>query len=200
MADKAELGEEYEDERDETASATGKTRMVDWLQCCKLPVAFSVIGFLALYSAIGNLRSGSTSIADLIPKTREDAAVAVLLAAYLLLGPLAVWAQLMGTVFDGPRDTLSFPMYVLRRRVRLSEIRDANAQTITKPAFQMTNTIIGLISVGQIKGLGNTKRYFVNLSGEFGSRRITFHAKYKRDQFLSLLRAYAPDCRITRWV
>lgn len=64
----------------------------------------------------------------------------------------------------------------------------------------MTNTIIGLISVGQIKGLGNTRRYFVNLSGGFGARRIAFHTKYKRDQFLSLLRAHAPDCRITRWV
>lgn len=106
----------------------------------------------------------------------------------------------MGTVFDGSKDTLSYPMYVLRRSIRLSEIRDANVQTITKPALQMTNTIIGLISVGQIKGLGNTRRLFVNLSGGFGARRIAFHTKYKRDQFLSLLRAHAPDCRITRWV
>ena len=174
--------------------------MVDWLQCCKLPVVFSVFGFLVLYGFAGSLHSGSTRMSDLIPRSKEDAAVVILLVAYLVLGPLAVWAQLMGTVFDGPRDTLSYPMYVLRRRVRLSQIRDANAQTITKPAFQMTNTIIGLISVGQIRGLGNTKRYFVNLSGDFGARRIVFHTKYKRDQFLSLLRAYAPDCRITRWV
>jgi hypothetical protein len=196
---KAEL-EEYEEEQNGIASAKGKTRMVDWLQCCKLPVALSVIGLLVLYSVTGDLRNGSKRIADLIPNTREDAAVAFLLVAYLILGPLAVWAQLMGTVFDRPRDTLSYPMYVLRRSVRLSGIRDANAQTVTKPAFQITNTVIGLISVGQIKGLGNTKRYFVNLSGKFGARRIAFHTKYKRDQFLSLLRAYAPDCRITRWV
>ena len=196
---KAEL-EEYEEEQDGTASAKGKTRIVDWLQCCKLPVALSVVGFLVLYSVTGDLRSGSKSMADFIPKTREDAAIASLLVVYLIVGPLAVWAQLMGTVFDRQRDTLSYPMYVLRRSVRLSEIRDANAQTVTKPAFQITNTVIGLISVGQIKGLGNTKRYFVNLSGEFGARRIAFHTKYKRDQFLSLLRVYAPDCRITRWV
>jgi hypothetical protein len=199
MAKKAEL-EEYEYERDGMTSAKGKARMVDWLQCCKLPVALSVIGLLVLYGQTSDLRSGSKSLTDLIPHTKEDVAVAFLLVAYIILGPLAVWAKLMGTVFDGPRDTLSYPMYVLRRSVRLSGIRDANAQTITKPAFQMTNTIIGLISVGQIKGLGSTKRYFVNLSGEFGARRIAFHTKYKRDQFLSLLRAYAPDCRITRWV
>lgn len=153
---KAEL-KEYEEEQDGIALAKGKTRMVDWLQCCKLPVALSVIGFLVLYSVTGDLRGGSKSIADFIPKTREDAAIASLLVAYLILGPLAVWSQLMGTVFDRQRDTLSHPMYVLRRSVRLSEIRDANAQTVTKPAFQITNTVIGLISVGQIKGLGNTK-------------------------------------------
>jgi hypothetical protein len=197
MAGKAELEEfEYDDV---DTSAKGRTRMVDWIQCCKLPLALSVIGFLVLFQLTDNLRSRSKNVVDLVPNTREDAAVAVLLVAYVILGPLAVWAQLMGTVFDGRADRLSYPTYVLRRRLRLSELRDANVQTTTKPAFQMTNAIIGLISVGQIKGLGNTKRYFVNLSGDFGARRIAFHTKYKRDQFLSLLRAYAPDCRITRW-
>jgi hypothetical protein len=42
-----------------------------------------------------------------------------------------------------------------------------------------------------------SKRYIVNVSGEFGARRIILHSKYKRDQFLSLLRAFAPQCRIT---
>ncbi|MGY2811977.1 hypothetical protein ACVIHF_008707 [Bradyrhizobium sp. USDA 4506] len=45
--------------------------------------------------------------------------------------------------------------------------------------------------------LGTTKRYFVNLSGNFGSRRIVFHTKNKRDQFLSLIRSFAPQVRIT---
>jgi hypothetical protein len=54
--------EEYEEEQDGMASAKGKTRMVDWLQCCKLPVALSVIGFLVLYGVTGDLRSGSKSI------------------------------------------------------------------------------------------------------------------------------------------
>jgi hypothetical protein len=104
---KAEL-EQYEDEHEEMASATGKTRMVDWLQCCKLPVVFSVFGFLVLYGFAGSLHSGSTRMSDLIPRSKEDAAVVILLVAYLVLGPLAVWAQLMGTVFDGPRDSLKF--------------------------------------------------------------------------------------------
>lgn len=131
MAKKTEI-EDYEDDREEMASAGRKTRMIDWLQCCKLPVAFSVVGFLVLYGVTGDLRSGSKTLADLLPNTRADALVACLLLAYVVFGPLAVWAQLMGTVFDGAKDTLSYPMYVLRRSIRLSEIRDANVQTISQ--------------------------------------------------------------------
>lgn len=196
---KAEV-EEYEDEHSGVAPAKGKARMVNWLQCCKLPVILSAPGLLVLYGVLSDVHSLSKRMAALNLHTGEDAATLCLLLAYVSLGPLAAWAQLTGTVFDGPRNTLSYPVHVFRRSVPLSEIRDANAQTITKPAFQITNTIIGFISIGQIKGLGNTKRYLVNLSGEFGARRIAFHTKYKRDQFLSLLRTYAPDCRITRWV
>ncbi|MCG2633234.1 hypothetical protein L6654_42760, partial [Bradyrhizobium sp. WYCCWR 13023] len=132
-------------------------------------------------------------------KVRQNALVFFLALAYVVVGPLAAISQLAGVKFDSAQDSLSYPLYVLRRTIRLSEIRDANSQTITKPAFQITNTIIGMVSVGQIKGLGTTKRYFANMSGDFGSRRIVFHTKSKRDQFFSLLRRYAPHCRITRW-
>ncbi|UGX92897.1 hypothetical protein G6321_00045940 [Bradyrhizobium barranii subsp. barranii] len=78
MAKKTEI-EYYEDDREEMASAGRKTRMIDWLQCCKLPVAFSVVGFLVLYGVTGDLRSGSKTLADLLPNTRADALVACLL-------------------------------------------------------------------------------------------------------------------------
>lgn len=184
----------------ESVQVGAKARMVDWLQCCKLPLAFSLFGFIIMYGLIEGLSKGTKTLAGIVPTTREDIILTGVAAVFVALGPLAFFSQILGFSFDEAKNRLSYPLYAFRRKVRLSEIDDANCQTITKPAFQITNTIIGLISIGQIKGLGNTKRYFVNLSGEFGARRVVFHTKYKRDQFLSLLRAYAPNCRITRWV
>ena len=136
-----------------------------------------------------------------IPDLRSVATYVVLAALLFLgIGLIALTTQLRGAYFNGPNKLLSYPLTVFRREVRISDIRDANCQTITKPAFHISNTIIGIVSVGQIKGLGITKRYIVNMSGEFGSRRVIFHTKYKRDQFLSLLRSFAPHVRITRWI
>ena len=195
--------EHYEDDFEEEERAVerpaGKVRSVDWLQLCKLPVAFSVIGFLLIFGLIDDISKGSKTLTGLVPKTQEDTLLVVVAAAYIVLWPLAIVSQILGIVFDAKRDRLSYPRYIIRRAIRLSEIHDANSQTVTKPAFQITNTIIGLVSVGQIKGLGTTKRYFANLSGDFGSRRVVFHTKSKRDAFFSLLRRFAPDCRITRW-
>lgn len=192
---------EAEDDKFHEVEAVGaaKARMIDWLQCCKLPVAFSLIGFLIVFTLVDKISKGAKTLPNLLPTTREDFLVAGLAVAFVILGPLAFFSQILGVAFNAARDRLSYPLYVFRRTVRLSEIHDANSQTMTKPAFQITNTIIGLVSVGQIKGLGTTKRYFVNMSGDFGARRIVFHTKYKRDQFLSLLRSFAPQCRITRW-
>jgi hypothetical protein len=166
-----------------------RARMVDWLQCVKLPVMFALLGTILIIFAMKS------------PDLR-GVATYVVLAALLFLGVglFALMTQLRGIYFNGPKDSLSYPLTVFRRGVQISDVRDANCQTITKPAFHITNTIIGIVSVGQIKGLGTTKRYILNMSGEFGSRRVIFHTKYKRDQFLSLLRRFAPHVRITRWI
>jgi|SRR5579872_2798639 len=171
-----------------TENSQDQARMVDWLQCVKLPVMFTLFGIILIAYSIKS------------PEIHDIAIYVVPIAILLLgLGLFALVTQLRGTFFNGPKDSLSYPLTIFRRRVQISDIRDANSQTITKPAFHITNTIIGLVSVGQVKGLGTTKRYIVNMSGEFGARRVIFHTKYKRDQFLSLLRSFAPDVRITRW-
>ncbi|WP_338692476.1 DUF4339 domain-containing protein [Bradyrhizobium sp. 26S5] len=192
-----QMDEEYE-LHDADAPPTTE-RMIDWTQCCKLPVTFSVIGLFILNYVFQQFAIEKKPLSTFFPTTGPDLFVLLLAVTYVMVGPVALISQLLGVTFNAAKDTLSYPLYVFRRKIRLSEIRDANSQTITKPAFQITNTIIGMVSVGQIKGLGTTKRYFANMSGDFGSRRIVFHTKSKRDQFFSLLRRYAPQCRITRW-
>ncbi|HKU08838.1 MAG TPA: hypothetical protein VJR30_22450 [Bradyrhizobium sp.] len=190
--DKDDLDDE---EQFETAPPRQAVRMVDWLQCIKLPVGLIFSPLIIIVALLFFVELSPRALS----KSQVDA-IFYSSFALALLGPISFIAQIRGFAFNGEQDRLSFPRYVLRRSIRLSEIHDANCQTTTKPAFQITNTIIGLVSVGNIKGLGTTKRYFVNLSGDFGARRIVFHTKYKRDQFLSLLRGFAPQCRITRWV
>jgi hypothetical protein len=171
-----------------------KARMIDWLQCIKLPFGLLFSPLIIIVALI--------ILMELAPHTLTKQQVdAIFFASFALtlLGPIAFINQIRGFAFNLKKDRLAFPRHLFRRKVKLSAIHDANCQTATKPAFQLTNTIIGLVSVGQVKGLGNTKRYFVNLSGEFGTRRLIFHTKYKRDQFLSLLRRFAPHARITRW-
>lgn len=184
--------EQFDDEdefeiAESTAPTAARARMVDWLQCCKLPLLFTTICGYAIY---GHL-TGSKAAGETFPLLS--------FAALVLITLFAVASQLSGFLFDEAKDRLSYPMYIFRRSVPLSEIADANCETISKPAFRATNTVIGVLSGHQFKA-GKTKRYIVNISGEFGSRRIILHTKQKRDQFLSLLRAYAPHCRITRWV
>lgn len=145
-----------------------KARMIDRLQCCKLPVFFSLIGYFVLSALIERVSKRHSPWTSL-PNTWQDVAFSALSVLLIVLGPLAFLSQILGFSFDAAKNQLSYPLYVFRRSVRLSEINDANCQTITKPAFHITNTIIGMISVGQVKGLGNTKRYIVNMSGEFGA-------------------------------
>lgn len=194
-----QMDDEYEG-REGDIPAT-KERMIDWVQCCKLPVMFSAIGLLILNYAFQKLTIEKKSLSAFFPTTALDGLIYFLAAAYILVGPVAFVSQLAGVKFDAARDSLSYPLYVLRRTIRLSEIHDANSQTTTKQAFLMSNTLLGLFAGRKFSKsqTGTTKRYFVNLSGDFGSRRIVFHTKSKRDQFLSLLRNFAPQCRITRW-
>jgi hypothetical protein len=157
-------------------------RMIDWLQCWKTPAFFGIASVLIPMMAF----QGS-------PTAMDTAIFGCLLASV----PWAIVSQLRGLYFDRGADKLSYPLYFFRRSVRLSEIADANCQT--KPGhddpFSILVGLIGLRATDDPR----SKRYIVNLSGDFGARRIVLHSKYKRDQFLSLVRSFAPECRITRW-
>lgn len=171
------------DDIDEGVRSDGSrdARMVDWLQSWKAPIFFSGVVFVAglfLYQGNG-------------PAINRM----VLLAA--LVGIWTLFVQLRGLYFNRAADTLSYPMLFFRRSIQLSKIDDANCQTKIGEDDPLSFAI---------KLLGHaprdsspSKRYIVNMSGAFGARRVIFHSKYKRDQFLSLLRAFAPQARITRW-
>ena len=106
----------------------------------------------------------------------------------------ALTSHLMGTHFDVPSDRLSYPYFAWRLGLPLSSIRDANAQTINKRGIDV------LASLGEKNPKHKTiHHYHVNLSGDFGARRLMFRSKFNRDQFLSILRAIRPNVRITRW-
>jgi hypothetical protein len=158
-----------------------QARMLDWLQCWKAPVFIGGTVFVIL----------------LIPFQGNSAAISVMVWVSLLVAAYTLVVQLRGIHFNRGSDNLSYPMYFFRRSVRLSEIQDANCQTKVgdDDPFSFVIRSLGHTPTDQSK----SKRYIANLSGEFGARRVVLHSKYKRDQFLSLLRSYAPQCRITRW-
>lgn len=100
----------------------------------------------------------------------------------------------MGTHFNVAGDRLSYPYFAWRLGLPLSSIHDANAQTINKRGVDV------LSSLGEKNPKYKTvHHYHVNLSGDFGARRLIFRSEFKRNQFLSILRTIRPDVRITRW-
>jgi hypothetical protein len=103
-------------------------------------------------------------------------------------------AHSLGTVLDLDNKQLRYPSFIIRRRVPLFEIRDANAQVIYRTFLSSLVTVLN-------NGARNppTRQYAVNISGEFGTHQIRFASRKRRDQFLSLLRRFVPGIRITRW-
>lgn len=172
-----------DDDIDDTVQSDGTPRawMVDWLQSWRAPLFIGAIIFIAgLFLFHGN-----------------GPAIGRMIWLALVVGVWTLGVQLCGLYFDRATDKLSYPMLFFRRSIPLSKIDDANCQTITGENDPISFAI---------KFIGHTpresspsKRYIVNVSGEFGARRVIFHSKYKRDQFLSLLRSFAPQVRITRW-
>jgi hypothetical protein len=161
---------------DEANELTARSRMVDWIQSSYLPFAGLSVGLVsALFSTVFKY----PSLAGLC------------LLASILAFPVVLCVNLVGYVFDPCRDRLSYPLYFMRRRLSLSELSDANCQSYSKRL--RTSGVDGSSASRTIR------RYAVNLSGSFGARRIVFFSKYKRDQFLSLIRHFAPHVRITRW-
>jgi hypothetical protein len=160
-------------------------RLIDWVKVCTTPV---LIGFNVFIIAIALDAMSSKTQASSI----QLSGIIALAAPILFFTSLI--SQLMGTYFNVTKDRLSYPYYAWRLRLRLSGIHDANAQNINKRGFDLVR------SIGEKNAKFKTiHHYHVNLSGDFGARRLMFRSKYKRDQFLSILQDVRPDVRITRW-
>jgi hypothetical protein len=175
-----EAAAEPEDaEGDADHSRVESNRIVDWVKVCTTPI---LIGFNAsiVFVALG---------ATLSPTLGTIGFVVVPIAFIS-----ALTSHLMGTQFDVSGDRLSYPYFAWRLGLPLSGIHDANAQTVNKRGVDV------LASLGEKNPKHKTvHHYHVNLSGDFGARRLMFRSKFKRDQFLSILRAIRPNVRITRW-
>jgi hypothetical protein len=155
---------------------TKKAWMVDWKQAGYSPVACFFTGI---------------AVVVLLNVFNHQSLAGYGFLACIVASPIVLLIHLWGYVFDPVKDRLSYPLYFIRRRLPLSELSDANCQSYSRT--QRTSGIDGS-SASRI-----VRHYAVNLSGSFGARRAVFFSKYKRDQFLSLVRAYAPQARITRW-
>jgi len=169
--------EDIEDDVDQTPMESN--RIVDWLKVCTTPV---LIAFNASIVFVG--------LAATLSPTFGMIGFVVVPIAFVS----ALTSHLMGTHFNVPGDRLSYPYFAWRLGLPLSGIHDANAQTINKRGVDV------LASLGEKNPKYKTvHHYHVNLSGDFGARRLMFRSKFKHDQFLSILRTIRPDVRITRW-
>lgn len=165
-----------ETETDTEHGPTRKAWMVDWKQAGYSPIACFFTGI---------------AIAVLLNVFNHQSLAGYGFLACIVASPIVLFIQLWGYVFDPVNDRLSYPLYFIRRRLTLSGLSDANCQSYSRT--QRTSGVDGSVASRIIR------RYAVNLSGSFGARRVVFFSKYKRDQFLSLVRGYAPHVRITRW-
>ena len=90
-------------------------RMVDWIRCFKLPVMLASLGSLVIYATI------------ISPDLAKNTAGFLLIAMLLIgIGLSALLTQLKGTFFNKSKDSLSYPLTMCHRNVRLSEIHAAN--------------------------------------------------------------------------
>jgi hypothetical protein len=184
-----------------------KIRMIDWIWACGLTIAAPLtvgLGALAIGLVLAILVTsvGKDTIGGLAMRYTSAGVFVACIAAAALSAPLAAIANFLGYVFDPTQDRMSFPTYVIRRSVPISEIRDANAETITtRRTFDPNKSarLAGDFSWKPTRKV-TTRSHVVTVSGDFGVRIMRFGARYKRDQFLSILRAVAPQCRITRAV
>jgi hypothetical protein len=174
----------------EQKTLKSKIRMIDWIYALRIVVMAPLACFLVI------LLFG-VAVDSIVPTSAQIVAPWISLPLVLLIilsAPLGLLANSLGYVFEPENDKLTYPSVVLRRSIRISDIRDANAQTITSKRT---------IDLGAAAGKNRRRTvmqrlYRVNVSGDFGVRVMRFTARYKRDQFLSILRTVAPECRITR--
>lgn len=157
-------------------------RIIDWSAVGAALFEFLFCGVLGLMQ-IDNTKTG----------------LSIILLPIAVIAFFALIQKLRGTVFDCQAGTVRFYSFWLRRRVSLSEIRDANCEFGVP--LSPTKWVFGMFGRKHKRGRSDARQrtYMVNLSGAFGSRQVRFHHKRWRDRFLSILRDQAPRCRITRW-
>jgi len=161
----------------EGTSKIGTYRIIDWWRIGKASLNYLIFLVFGLMCA--------------------GAAPRLLLTALgvgTILFVLWMIAHLMGIVFDLDGDQLHYPSFILRRSIPLSGITDANAQVVVR---SFMSTLANNIGSGPKSR--PDKQYAVNLSGDFGTRQVRFASRKRRDQFLSIVRRFAPRARITRW-
>jgi hypothetical protein len=169
--------EDIEDDVDQIPMESN--RIVDWLKVCTTPVLIAFNASIVFVALAGTLSPTFGMIGFVV--------VPIAFVS-------ALTSHLMGTHFNVSGDRLSYPYFAWRLGLPLSGIHDANAQTINKRGVDV------LASLGEKNPKYKTvHHYHVNLSGDFGARRLMFRSKFNRDQFLSILRTIRPDVRITRW-
>ena len=167
--------------------ATRRIRMLDWIYALKIVATVLLLCVIMLFILAGS----------------PYGALVILLAIFTI--PLCMIVNFMGYVFDPANDALRYPVFLIWCSIRLSQIKDVNAETITTSHTAEAGTL-GNIDLGRLAGsskIGPSRtvqrhRHLVTLSGDFGVRVMRFGARYKRDQFLSILRSQAPRIRITR--
>jgi hypothetical protein len=178
--------QDEEEDRYPGPKTVKRIRMIDWIYACRLALItpfWCIVWFLGGYMASQSHAPNFvvTGIFLLIPLTISAI-------------PLVLIVNFMGYVFDPAQNSLRYPVFLLRRSIPISEIRDANAQTITTKHTSDPGRVVGESRQQTVR----SRRHLVNVSGDFGVRVMRFGARYKRDQFLSILRVVAPQCRITR--
>lgn len=136
--------------------------------------------------------------AMLLSATTDPKSVQFFSAAVCFLAIWWGWVHFGGTVFDVKNDMLTFPTLLFSRSIPLSEIRDANAASLTR-TYKVPNMALAGGGGGPKTQTVVHRIYAIDLSGNFGGRQVKFWSRKRRDQFLSVLRDLRPDCRITRW-
>jgi hypothetical protein len=155
-------------------------RLVDRVRSSLVVVATLLLGAAAMGAA------------NALPPS-YPAFAALLFVATIATAFVAASVHLKGTVFDPPHNRLSYPRLVLRGSVALPEITDVASQTMTGLPLKKE------MSFAHGRTPGSIRRHVVDLSGAFGSRRLVFFSKYKRDLFLCLIQEYAPHVTVKQW-
>ena len=126
----------------------GKYRMRDWKRLGTAIVLFVIFLVFILIT---------------ISKSPNLSPIVLLLGTTVFL--LWMIAHSLGMVFDFNNKQLRYPSFIIRRRVPLFEIRDANAQVVYR-------TLMSSAANALNKGAHHrpNRQYAVNISGEFGTR------------------------------